>query len=344
MPRSLLALSLLFSPPTLAAPAFQSADLSPGGAALNALAAESYRRTGVPGDLATWLDVAYLRAHRPLAGGATLDQALSRRRAQLLAAPTPAQKDRLARETAAWAHALIKRAVPKFSLERGFELANFAASGERQCLSQSTVIAGLLQRAGLDAGLAMVWTSMAGQVSNLGHVTSVLRLPSGAGDLEVDASEPGPIATHPGVLAWTGSGYRFLKATFGPGGLITAYTPVGQTGPLRPAQTHFLSLAYIRSQYSYYRAERAPGGVLGTGTGRATTSGLQTSVRLLQEALALEPHNALAASVLGTVWRKQGHLAQAREQYLRAAALYAAQGYTPAGQQVNLQWAHSPVK
>lgn len=266
MPRTLFALSLLLSAPSLAAPAFQSADLSPGGAALTGLAAESFRRTGVPGDLASWLDVAYLRAHRPLAGGATLSQALARRRAQLQAAPTPAEKDRLARETAAWAHALIKRAVPKFSLERGFELANFAASGERQCLSQSTVIAGLLQRAGLDAGLVMVWTSMTGQISNLGHVTSVLRLPSGAGDLEVDASEPQPFATHPGVLAWTGSGYRFLRATFGPGGLITAYTPVGQTGPLRPSQMQFLGLPYIRSQYSYYRAERAPGGVLGTGT------------------------------------------------------------------------------
>lgn len=344
MPRPLIALSLLLGAPSLAAPAFQSADLSFGGAALKALAAESYQRTGVQGDLMSWLDLAYLRAHRPLAGGATLEQALSRRRAQLQAAPTPAERDRLARETAAWAHALIKRAVPKFSLERGFELANFAATGERQCLSQSTVIAGLLQGAGLDAGLVMVWTSMTGEVSNLGHVTSVLRLPSGAGDLEVDASEPQPFATHPGVLAWTGGGYRFLRATVGPGGLITAYTPVGQDGQLQPRQTRFLSLAYIRSQYRYYRAERAPGGVLGTGTGRATASGLLASEQLLQEALAQEPHNALAASVLGTVWRKMGKVSEARQQYLRAAALYAAQGYTPAGQQANLQWARSAVK
>lgn len=344
MPRSLLALSLLLSATSLASPAVQSVNLSPGGAALNSLAAESYKRTGAQGDLTSWLDLAYLRSHRPLAGGVTLSQALSLRRAQLQAAPTLVEKDRLARETAAWAHALIKRAVPKFSLERGFELANFAATGERQCLSQSTVIAGLLQRAGLDAGLVMVWTSMTGQVSNLGHVTSVLRLPSGAGDLQVDASEPEPFATHSGILAWTGKGYRFMTATFSPGGLITAYAPVGQSEPIRPRQMQFLSLAYIRSQYSYYRAERATGGVLGTGTGRATASGLQTSERLLLEALAQEPQNALAASVLGTVWRKMGKVSQARQQYLNAAALYAAQGYTPAGQQANMQWARSSVK
>ncbi|WP_019011818.1 hypothetical protein [Deinococcus aquatilis] len=339
MHRIRVVLSLLLVSSALAGSPFQPADLSYGGANLKALAADSYWRAGLQGDVVAWLDQAYLRADVPLAGGRTLGQALFQRRAQLQAAPTPAQKDQLARETAAWAHAFIKRVVPKFSLERGFEFASLTSSGERQCLSQSTLIAGLLQRAGLDAGLMMVWTSMTGQVSNLGHVTSLLRLPSGAGDLEVDASEPQPFATHPGLLGWTGRGYAFLKASFASKGQITAYLPVGQARPLQPPQVQFLSLPYVRSQYSYYRAERAIGGVLGTGTGRATASGLQASEQQLLLALAQEPQNALAASVLGTVWRKQGKTAQARRQYLKAGQLYAAQGYTPAGQQANLNWA-----
>ncbi|PNY82879.1 hypothetical protein CVO96_05215 [Deinococcus koreensis] len=319
------------------------ADLSFGGPNVQRLAAESYARAGLSGRFQTWLETAYTRAGVPLAGGATLKAALDARRAQLAAARTPAARDTLARETAAWAHRFIKKAVPKFSLERGFEFASIPRTGERQCLLQSVIIAGLLQRAGLDAGLVMVWKNMSGQESNLGHVTSVLRLPGGAGDLEVDASEPEPFATHQGVLAWAAGGVRFLSPVFGPGNVITGYTRADGQGPaqgtLKPAGLSFLSLGYVRSQFDYYRAERAPGGVLGTGTGQSTPAGLQASERELRRALTEAPDNALATGVLGTVLRKQGRVAEARAQYLRAAKLYAAQGHLPAGVQANLAWA-----
>ncbi|WP_261665126.1 hypothetical protein [Deinococcus sp. Marseille-Q6407] len=334
----MLATTLMLTPLACAAAA-TPADLSYGGKNFQALADDSYRLAGMPGHFQSWLADAYLRGGVPLAGGQTLDQALARRKAQLQAAKSPAEKDALARDTAAWAHKFIKKVVPKFSLERGFEFASIVKTGERQCLLQSTIITGLLQKAGLDAGLVMVWKSMSGQESNLGHVTSVLRLPIGAGDLQVDASEPQPFASHQGILGWADGDYRFLAPQFGPQGLITSYRQVGGAGAGKPAHLSFLSMNYVRSQFSYYRGERASGGVLGTG-GRATPAGLKTSERWLRQALKEEPRNALAASVLGTVLRKEGQLDQARQQYRQAAALYAAEGHTPAGMQANLAWAN----
>lgn len=316
------------------------ADLTYGGDNFRALAAESYKLAGLSGDFTTWLSDAYAKAGVPLGDGKTLDDALSARKAALDAAKTPAEKDKLARDTAAWAHKFIKKVVPKFSLERGYEFASIVKTGERQCLLQSTIIAGLLQKAGLNAGLVMVWKSMSGQESNLGHVTSVLRLPSGAGDVQVDASEPEPFATHSGILAWVGDSYRFMEAQFGPDALISSYKRSDGKGSVKPANMTFLSLNYVRSQYDYYRAERAIGGVLGTGTGKATPAGLKTSEMYLRRALATEPQNALAASVFGTVLRKLGKNAEAQAQYRKAAVIYQLEGYMPSGMQANLKWAN----
>ncbi|MFC5847685.1 hypothetical protein [Deinococcus petrolearius] len=324
-----------------AASAPTPADLRYGGTNFNALAAESYTLAGQGGQFTDWLNAAYQKAGLPLAGGKTLIAGLDARRAELRAAKG-AEKDRLARDTATWAHTFIKKVVPKFSLERGYEFASIPKTGERQCLLQSTIIAGLLQRAGLDAGLVMVWKSQSGQESNLGHVTSVLRLPSGAGDVEVDASEPDPTATHSGLLAWVGGGYRFVEARFGADHLITGYARSDGQGTVKPAALTFLSLNYVRSQFDYYRGERATGGVLGTGTGKATPAGLASSERFLRRALREEPANALAANVLGNVLRKEGKDTEARAQFRAVGRLYAAQGRTPAGVQANVRWAGGP--
>lgn len=331
-----LLLTLTLAPPALAA-SLAPATLTYGGENFRALAAESYRLAGLTGDFESWLAQAYAAAGVPLGqGGRLLTAALDARRAELAVAKGK-ERDRLARDTAAWAHRFIKKAVPNFSLERGFEFANMARAGERQCLLQSVVIAGLLQRAGLSAGLEMVWKSQSGQESNLGHVTSVLRLPSGAGDVQVDASEPEPFARHQGVLTWADGGYRFLAPSFAADGHITAYQRTDNGEQVKTVA--FLDLPYVRSQFNYYRGERAVGGVLGTGTGHSTAGGLKLSEKYLRAALRDNPDNALAASVLGTVLRKEGRETEARAQYLAAGQLYAAQGHTPQSVVANLKWA-----
>ncbi|GHF49269.1 hypothetical protein HNQ07_002529 [Deinococcus metalli] len=331
-----LLLTLTLAPGTLAAAAPAPADVHLGGPAFSALAADSYRRATLDGTFSAWLSAAYTRTGKPLAGGQTLSAALDARRAQVQAA-SGAERDKLALDTAAWAHAFVKAAVPRFSLERGYEFASIPKYGERQCLLQSTIIAALLQRAGLNAGLVMVWKSLSGQESNLGHVTSVVRLSTG--DVQVDASEPTPTAKHQGLLAWVDGGWRFVTPTFD-GDVMTTYVRTDGRGSVPAAKLGFLSLAYIRSQYDYYRAERTVGGVLGTGSGRSTPDGLKTSEALLRQSLQEEPGNPLAASVLGTVLRKQGRDDDARAQYRKAAALYTAAGHMPAGMTANLAWAN----
>lgn len=323
----------------LAGTAAPPANLRVSGAAFKALAADSYTQQKLTGDFGAWLSGAYERTGVLLAGGKTLNEALLARQTQLKAAKTSAEKDALARQTATWAWTFIKKAVPKFSLERGFEFASIPKYGERQCLLQSTIIAGLLQEVGLNAGLMMVWKSQSGQESNLGHVTSVLRLPSGAGDVQVDASEPHPFAAHQGVLTAVGGAYQFLMPKFNGNDVIQSYTSLKTAKNVPVTDVTFLSLNYLRSQYDYYRAERTIGGVLGTGAGRATPEGLKRSETLLLRALQVEPNNSLAAGVLGSVYRKQGRDSEAKAQYRRAAALYKAQGHLPAGMQANLNWA-----
>lgn len=325
---------------TRAAAAPAPADLTYGGPNFQALADESYKIVGLDGNFTQWLADAYLKGGVTLADGKTLDEALQTRKAQLAAAKTPQERDALARETAFWAHKFIKKVVPKFSFERGFEFANIVKTGERQCLLQSTIIAGLLQKAGFNAGLVMVWKSLSGQESNLGHVTSVLRLPSGAGDLQIDASEPTPVAQHQGILAWTGGDYRFLAPQFTADGLITGYARMDNQGTLKPSELAFLSYRYVHSQYFYYRAERAIGGILGTGTNKATPEGLKVSEANLRRALELEPRNALAQSVLGSVLRRMGRNFEAQQQFRKAAAMYATEGHTPPSMAANLSWAN----
>lgn len=332
---SLTLLVLLAAPAHAAPPPASPADLHLGGPAFRALAADSYARAGLKGTFEDWLTTAYARQGVKLEGQATLGAALDARRAHMKGLRGAAH-DQLALDTAAWAHRFVKASIPRFSLERGYEFAATVQSGERQCLLQSTIIAALLQRAGLDAGLVMVWKSQTGQESNLGHVTSVLRLPGG--DVQVDASEPTPFARHQGLLARVDGAWRFVIPAF-QGDRMTAYARADGGGRVSSAGLGFLSLAYLRSQYDYYRAERTVGGVLGTGTGRSTPQGLKTSETLLRRALSEEPRNALAASVLGTTLRKEGQNEAARTQYRAAATLYAAQGHTPAGMQANLKWA-----
>ena len=183
---SLTLLALLAAPAHAAPPPTVPADLHLGGPAFRALAADSYARAGLKGTFEDWLNAAYARQSVKLEGQATLVAALDARRAHLKGLRGAAH-DQLALDTAAWAHRFVKASIPRFSLERGYEFAATLQYSERQCLLQSTIIAALLQRAGLDAGLVMVWKSQTGQESNLGHVTSVLRLPGG--DVQVDASE-----------------------------------------------------------------------------------------------------------------------------------------------------------
>lgn len=328
-----------------AAPALYGPDLHYGGANFAAIAATSYRLAHLSGTFDDWLAGAYQTAAVGLSGGpessapTTLNAALDARRAALGRLSGP-QRAALERDTAQWAHTFVKTAIPKFSLERGFELASVVQTGERQCLAQSVIIAALLQRAGVQAGAVMVWKNDRGLASNLGHVVTVVHLSSGH-DLLDDASDPQPFMRHQGVLVRDGVNgpYRFVTPTYGSAGPgaqaeITGYTRADGGGALSPTRAAPLGLSYLQSQFDYYRGERAPGGFMGP----STAAGLNQSVKFLKRAVDEEPSNALAQYVLGHTYRKLKQDALARAQYRRAASLYAAEGHQPAGLNEIMTW------
>ncbi len=276
---TLLSLGLTLALPLAAqAAAPATAQIGPnfqyGSAAFAEVAQTSYKVAGLPGSFDDWLAAAYLKTGVPLGDGSgSLSDALDARAAAIRAASGEA-RIRLERGTATWAHTFIKKAIPKFSLERGFELANVVRTGERQCLAQSFIISALLQRAGMQAGAVMVWANPEGKQSNLGHVVSTVRLSAkdgGSGnDLLVDASDPTPFMRHQGLLVKTGEHYTFVKPTYGADDSISGYTSADSGSRLSVAATAPLTLSYLHSQFDYYRGERATGGFMGTGVGKAT--------------------------------------------------------------------------
>ena len=306
-----------------------------GSAAFAEVVQTSYKVAGQQGSFDDWISAAYLKAGVPLGDSAgSLSEALDARAAAVRAASGEA-RIKLERGTATWAHTFIKKAIPKFSLERGFELANVVRTGERQCLAQSFIISALLQRAGMQAGAVMVWANPEGKQSNLGHVVSVVRL-SGGNDLLVDASDPTPFMRHQGLLVKTGERYTFVKPIYSQGDSISGYMAADSGTQLSVKATAPLTLSYLHSQFDYYRGERAIGGFMGTGVGKATPDGLKQSALYLKRAVQEDPQNALATFVLGHVLKRQGQLDLAKLQYQKASALYTAQGHTPGGVQTAL--------
>jgi tetratricopeptide (TPR) repeat protein len=303
-----------------------------GFEAFTRLIDESYRLTPSQGlePFYRWFEGVYARRT-----GEGLPQALEARR-QAYAKLKASQKSAFERESALWAYRTVKALIPHFSLERGYEFVYAVRYGERQCLLQSVLIAGMLQRIGLRAGAVMVWKSLHGQISNNGHVSAVLRLSDGR-DLLVDASEPQPFPEHQGIFTWDSAArdYRFLEPLFDADHGIRAYRRVSSGRELSPDEIAPLGLRYLRSQFYYYRGERAPGGFIGP----STPQGLVASARFLEEAVRLEPGNPLAVYVLGLVYRKQGQLEAARRQIRAGYRLYQRYGFVPDGPKAAYAWA-----
>lgn len=308
----------------------QSPQFVYGSATLTALVSESYGVVGATTPaFYPWFERQYAAtpaAHLAGFPALTLRQALDQRGAEIAKLSDRAARTRLELSTAAWLHKLVKAVIPKFSLERGYEFAYTVRNGERQCLLQSTLISGMLQRMGVEAGIVMVWKNATGKVSNLGHMVSVVRLADGR-DVLTDASEPTPFYPHPGLFTLVNGQYRFVEARYSADNTISSYGLLGG-GEVVPAALRLLSWNYIRSQYFYYRGERYPGGFI---NGPKTIEGRAASARFLEQAVALAPENPLATYVLGLVYERQGKAADGARLIRKAYAIYKAAGFVPDG-------------
>jgi len=94
----------------------------------------------------------------PLPNGetGTWPQWIEKTRAHIRGLEGPGQRAAVGGLIGAELHKSVKKGIPKFSLDRGFEFTNTVKLGERQCFLQSIIIAAILQALDLDAGVVMV--------------------------------------------------------------------------------------------------------------------------------------------------------------------------------------------
>ena len=225
-------------------------------------------------------------------------------------------------------HKAIKKQSPRFSLDRGFEFANTVKRGERQCFLQSVVIASLLQRAGVPAGVVMVSRNERGAYCNNGHAVTVARLADGT-DIIVDASDPTPFMTHRGLMVRVPAlgGYAYVEPVYDAAHRITAYRSLRGKTTLAPPAIALLDVPFLRSQFTYYRGERTPGGLFTPPL--VQPAGLARSETWLKQSVSECPQNPLAVYMLGRVQERQGNRAAAKRSYSDAYALYTRYGWVP---------------
>lgn len=301
-----------------------------GSPAFTRLVADSMTANGGgrPQAFYAWMDKA---CRRHLRGKQTWVEALAQRRQEMERIADPRKKAQREMQIAAWLHQTVKTDIPHFSLDRGFEFINAMRRGERQCLLQSVIVAGMLQAMDADAGIVMVNRSLGGQTSNNGHVVCLLKRPD-ARDVLVDCSDQTPFVRHQGLMAAQSATdlYRYIEPVYAVpnSGVIASYRTQGsgQTVPigiLRP-----LDYSFVRSQFYFYRGERTPGGLLSP---QKTAVGLAREARELRTAVEICPRNPLAVYMLGRVYLKQGQREPARAALRQAKGLYVRFGWTPQG-------------
>lgn len=301
------------------------------GARFDQLVNDSYNTcgSGESSGFYTWMEKAYgvfLHSHKNAEGG-SLEAYLDAERTELGGTGELQRKAKAEMEFAAGLHTLVKSIIPRFSLERGFEFCNVARRGERQCFLQSILIAGMLQRAGMDAGVAMVFRNARGEVSNNGHAVTLLKLPDGR-DIIVDASDAEPFMKHRGLFVRS-PGYRFVEPIYDKDSEKIAYYRAALNGEkIATSRVQTLDFPFIQSQFQYYRGERTAGGPLSP---KPTKIGLKTAAQYLSAGVKQNSGNPLLVYMLGRVYFAQGKIKNARTYLENAYALYAKYGWIPDG-------------
>jgi hypothetical protein len=281
-------------------------------------------------DFNTWFETEGLRAAATSSAGepgSSWEDLLARHRGALESTKDPAERARKELALGVWLHGTIKRALPNYNLDRGFELANIARREERQCLMQSLIISSLMQAMGVDAGIAMVNRNREGEYTNNTHVVVMLKLATGR-DVLVDGSYREPLVAHMGLMAMLADGaQRYVRPVYSDGFReIVAYTDAASGRTLPVALVRPMDLGFVKSQIDYFRGERTPGGVIAK---RTSAAGLRRSARFFQTSLEECPRNPLPSYMLGQVYEKQGLLSDANRQYRRARDLYSQAGWIP---------------
>ncbi len=278
-------------------------------------------------DFYAWMDKAYAESSRKFPGKEhmRLEELLRVKREQFDRIKDPSLKAENEIAFSAWVHHMVKGVIPRFSLDRGFEFSYVIKYGERQCFLQSTLIAGILQSVGFDAGVVMVFRNPSGEESNNGHAVVLLKMPEGH-DIIVDASEPYPFYRPRGIFVKSPE-YRYVRPVYTQhssrikyylseaGGRVFATTQIGP-----------LDYGFVRSQFWYYRGERAKGALMAS---KPTSDGLAEAQKALEQSVKFCEKNPLSVYMLGRVYYVQGKREQAKQIFENAYNLYTRFGWIP---------------
>ncbi len=314
-----------------AAPAAPRMAYPYGSDEFRALVTDSYQVTKAAEavQFPEWFEKAFAAHPNSFRGtqAATLAELLDQEQRRLDGASGSAQRARLETSVASGFHRMVKDLIPRFSLARGFEFAYVVKYGERQCLLQSALLAALLQRVGVEAGIVMVFRNGKNAKSNISHVATLVKLSDGT-DALVDASFQEPFVKHTGILVAAPS-YRFVQPRYAAKSIrITGYREERTRRALSVAKVAPLGYSFVRSQFWFYRGERAPGGILAA---HPTSSGLASSQQRLEKSVALCPGNPIAVYLLGRTYRSEGQRTKAARLLLKARDLYTSYGWLPEG-------------
>lgn len=297
---------------------------------------ESYCVNGTKdiSDFYTWMEKAYKSSNRAYPGKEKLglESLMEAKRCDFSHIKDINTKTTAQINFASWLHRTIKTIIPRFSLDRGFEFCNVVRYGERQCFLQSVLIAGLLQKTGVNAGVVMVYKNIKGAQTNNGHAVVLVKLPDGK-DIIVDASEPEPFARQRGLFVKT-MDYRYVDPVFEDrSDKIVYFKPAYGTGKIGTSKVKTLDTAFLDSQFWYYRGERVVGGIIAS---KKTHEGLARSASCFETSMKRCPNNPLTVYMLGRVYLDQGRMTLAKQTLNRAKSLYMRFGWVPDGMRVFL--------
>jgi len=240
------------------------------------------------------------------------------------------------KEIGAWLHKFIKAIIPKFSLERGYDFKNVVKYGERQCFLQSVLIAGLLEKCGIDAGVFMVYINDKGQDSNNGHAVVVMRLSDGK-DILVDASDPEPFMKHKGLFVHYNDCYYYVNPVYNNKSEIESYKARVNNKDISTREILPLDTDFSRSQFYFYRAEWIKGGLHEK---VMTKEGLSCSAFYMEKSVSCCKENPLAVYMLGRIYEKLGEKDNAIRCFKNARVLYETFGWIPGGLKEKMKTYH----
>jgi tetratricopeptide (TPR) repeat protein len=301
--------------------AFASEPVLPWGSkAFEAFVKDSYHVNG--GDASGFF--AYMDKMARNLFYASVSDILTREKRELLKSAS-AKRQASEAEAARRIHAFVKKTIPKFSLDRGFEFYYTEKNGERQCFLQSVLVIAMLQKIGLHAGLAMVNANEKGEPSFNGHAVAVLHLSDGT-DRLVDCSEPYPFATHQGLFLRDGKGtYVYVQPKYSrKDALIVGYRDLRTGKIIQPVKCQGVDENFLRSMFDYYRGERFVYGLLDP---KATSKGLNRSLKFLLKSTRESNDNPLAWAMLGKTYERLGRTVEAMPCYRKAYDLGKAAGW-----------------